>query len=314
MLSVTEVKRKLPKEFVDSLYEEYTPLTVDKILMGMSGERNTSLRVNTLKSNIYELMNLFKENNIKFERVSWYKDALEIKNVKEKELQKLPQYEKGDFYIQSLSSMVPPLVLSPKPGEHILDVTAAPGSKTTQIAALMQNKGEIIANELDKIRFKRLVFNIEKQGASIAKAINLRGELLYKEYNETFDKVLLDAPCSGEGRFQANDAKTYRQWSKKEVIKLSKLQKKLLKSAYLALKPNGILIYSTCTLNEEENEKVLDWAINNLKLKMLDINIEITGAKEAFTNNVDESIKKAIRILPTKSQEGFFIAKLQKIK
>ena len=190
MLSVTEVKRKLPKEFVDSLYEEYTPLTVDKILMGMSGERNTSLRVNTLKSNIYGLMNLFKENNIKFERVSWYKDALEIKNVKEKELQKLPQYEKGDFYIQSLSSMVPPLVLSPKPGEHILDVTAAPGSKTTQIAALMQNKGEIIANELDKIRFKRLAFNIEKQGASIAKAINLRGELLYKEYNETFDKVL----------------------------------------------------------------------------------------------------------------------------
>ena len=85
MLSVTEVKRKLPKEFVDSLYEEYTPLTVDKILMGMSGERNTSLRVNTLKSNIYELMNLFKENNIKFERVNWYKDALEIKNVKEKE-------------------------------------------------------------------------------------------------------------------------------------------------------------------------------------------------------------------------------------
>ena len=92
------------------------------------------------------------------------------------------------------------------------------------------------------------------------------------------------------------------------------MQKKLLKSAYLALKPNGILIYSTCTLNEEENEKVLDWAINNLKLKMLDINIEIKGTKEAFTNNVDESIKKAIRILPTKSQEGFFIAKLQKIK
>ena len=126
MLSILDVKKRLPKDFIDELYNTYTPLTVDKILSGMLGNRNTTLRVNNLKYNIQDLMKYFRENNIKFVRVQWYEDALVIKNANEKQIQKLDIYEKGFLYLQSLSSMLPPIVLNPKPGEKVLDLTAAP--------------------------------------------------------------------------------------------------------------------------------------------------------------------------------------------
>ena len=315
MLSVLEVKRKLPKAFVEMLYENYSPLTVDKILSGMSGERNTTLRVNTIKSNVQEIMNFLKESGIKFDRASWYSDALIMKNVSEKQIQQLEIYETGKVYLQSLSSMIPPLVLDPKENEKILDLTAAPGSKTTQMAAMMQNKGYILANELDAVRCERLKYNIEKQGAKIVEVNNGRGEAIGKKYEEYFDKVLLDAPCSGEGRFLATDARTYRSWSSKTVNELAKLQKKLFKSAYQALKPGGELVYSTCTLNREENEKILEWALtyseeNNMKIRLEPINLKLKNAISPISEKPD--INKAIRIIPTKETEGFFIAKLKK--
>ena len=181
MLSVLEVKRRLPKDFVEELYNNYSPLTVDKILSGMSGERNTTLRVNTLKANIQSIMSILKENAIKFDRVNWYNDALVIKNIAEKHMQKLDIYENGLIYLQSLSSMVPPVVLNPKENEKVLDLTAAPGSKTTQMAAMMNNKGYILANELDLLRCERLKFNVERQGATIVEVNSGRGEIIGKK-------------------------------------------------------------------------------------------------------------------------------------
>lgn len=312
MLSIQEARERLPEKFMENMYEMFSPGTVDKIVAGTISDRYTTLRVNTIKYNIQDLMRYFKENNIKFERVSWYNDALIIKNVKEKEIQKLDIYEKGYVYIQSLPSMVPPIVLNPKEGEKVLDLTAAPGSKTTQMAAAMNNNGQIVANELDKIRCERLKYNVNTQGASIVKVVNGRGELLGREYEDYFDKVLLDAPCSGEGRFDARSVITYKNWSEKTVRDLAKLQKKLFKSAYTALKQGGIMVYSTCTLNKEENEMVLEWALENLNVKLLDINIEIKDKIPAFNNEVNSSINKAIRILPSKTMEGFFVAKFVK--
>ena len=287
-------------------------MTVDKILLGMAVNRNTTLRVNTIKYNIQDLMTQLKINNIKFERVSWYNDGLVLKNRAEKDIQKLDIYNEGNIYIQSLSSMIPPLVLAPKSGDKVLDLTAAPGSKTTQLAALMKNTGEIIANELDTIRFERLKYNIEKQEATIVKSINSRGEKLGEKYPEYFDKVLLDVPCSGEGRFIINEPKTYRDWSMKKVNSLVKLQKKLLTSAYKALKKNGVMVYSTCTINKFENELILDWGIKNLGLKIVDINLAIKDSIHGDNEKLDKSIDKSMKILPSKSMEGFFIAKLKK--
>ena len=261
MISIQEARERLPEKFMDNLYEMFSPGTVDKIVAGMINDRYTTLRVNTIKYNIQDLMKYFKEENIKFERVFWYNDALILKNVKEKDVQKLDIYEKGYIYLQSLPSMIPPIVLKPNEGEKVLDLTAAPGSKTTQIAALMNNKGYILANELDKIRCERLKYNVNTQGSTIIDVVNGRGELLGREHENYFDKVLLDAPCSGEGRFDASSAITYKNWSERTVRDLAKLQKKLFKSAYTALKQGGVMVYSTCTLNKEENEMVLQWAL-----------------------------------------------------
>ncbi len=313
MPSITETKNRLPKEFVENLYTMFSPGVVDNIFRGIQEKRYTTLRVNTIKYNIQDLMKYFKEINIKFERVLWYKDALVIKNAGEKELQQLEIYKKGYIYLQSLSSMVPPLVLNPKEGEKVLDLTAAPGSKTTQISCLMNNKGYIMANELDKIRCERLRHNVETQGATIVDVLCGRGEKVGEQHKEQFDKVLLDTPCSGEGRFTIYNVQSYKTWSTKTVNDLVKMQKKLIKSAFDALKPGGTLVYSTCTLNKEENENILDWAIKNLGLKILDIDLEIKDALPAFNENMDKNVNKAIRLLPSKSMEGFFVSKLKKV-
>ena len=312
MISINEAKRKLPIDFIENIYELYDPLKVDQILQGMMNPRNTTIRVNTIKYNIQDLMRHFKEKNIKFERVLWYSDALIIKNATEKELQKLEIYEKGYIYLQSLSSMVPPLVLNPKKGEKVLDLTAAPGSKTTQMAALMENEGYILANELDKIRSERLQYNVKSQGAEIVEVINGRGEKIGNFYTEYFDKVLLDTPCSGEGRFWLGKPMTYKDWSLKKVNQLAKIQKKLFESAYKATKRNGIMVYSTCTINKEENEYILDWAVNNFDIKLLEINLNIKEAIKGDNTGLNSSIDKAIKILPSKNMEGFFVAKIKK--
>ena len=324
MISVNELRNKLPQDFIQEINSIYTTNFVDKILSGMTDKRLTTIRTNTIKTTIQELMNYLKENNIKYDRVLWYEDALIIKNANEKDLMKLEWFDQGMFYMQSLSSMVPALILEPKSNETILDMTAAPGSKTSQIAMLMKNQGKIVANELDKLRFERLKYNLEKQGAKIVEAINYRGESLWKRYPETFDRILLDAPCSGEGRFIGTSPETYKNWYLKDVMNCSRLQKKLIKSAYLSLKKGGILVYSTCTLNLAEDEDVLKYALENFDLELIDIDLKNTSSIKAKTDNndimiyndsenlYDKTIEKAIRIIPSKLMEGFFVAKLKK--
>lgn len=314
MISITDARNKLPSDFIDSLYENYSLGTVDQIIRGICSKRYVSIRVNTIKYDIQSLMNYFKKINIKFERVLFYKDALIIKNKTEKELQTLDIYEKGFFYMQSLSSMIPPLILEPKEGEKILDVTAAPGSKTTEIACLIKNTGYILANELDKIRCERLKYNVKHQGATCVEVINKRGEFIGKDNKEKFDKVLLDTPCSGEGRFDIKNVQTYKTWSYKNVLKLTKLQKKLFTSAYESLKIGGTLVYSTCTLNTQENENIVLWALSNFNLKLQ--KIEINNIKNSYKgfkieNNVE--LEKTIRIVPSEYMEGFYVAKFIKI-
>ena len=314
MVSITQIKNKLPEEFMDNLYEMFSPGTVDNILRGIAEKRFTTLRVNNLKYNIQDLMKYFKDINIKFDRVLWYKDALVIKNANEKDLQKLEIYKEGRIYLQSLPSMIPPLVLAPAEGNRVLDLTAAPGGKTTEMASLMNGKGYILANELDKLRCERLKYNVEMQGADIVEVINGRGEKIGENYKEQFDKVLLDAPCSGEGRFTIYNVQSYKQWSMKTVNELVKTQKKLFKSAYEALKPGGTLVYSTCTLNKLENEQIIDWALSNFNIKQERIDLDIKQAVPAFSNGFDKNVGKAIRILPSKDMEGFFVAKFTKIQ
>ena len=173
---------------------------------------------------------------------------------KQDEPGKHPFHAAGLYYIQEPSAMVPAEVLQAKPGEKILDLCAAPGGKSTQIAAAMENEGILISNEIHFKRAKALSENIERFGIQNAIVINERPEKLVQHFPNYFDKILVDAPCSGEGMFRKDD-NAIEFWSEDLVEKCSYTQRKLLSLAFQMLKPGGTLVYSTCTFSPEENEQ-----------------------------------------------------------
>lgn len=279
----------------------------------------TTLRVNTLKMTADELENALADA-APLERVPWYADAFIVKDTPLRALTKLPLYTQGTFYVQSLSSMIPPLILDPKPGDKVLDIAAAPGSKTTQMAALMQNQGEIIANDTSQNRIYRLQANLKIQGVTTARIVKSDGRSVWQSYPEYFDAVLVDAPCSMEGRFETNDPKSYEGWSLKKVRDLSMLQRWLLRSAISAAKVGGAIVYSTCTLSPEENEGVVDWILDKEKGKVALEEIKLPLAPfakalgEWLGKKFNPELSKAVRIYPSDTMEGFFVAKFRKLK
>jgi len=307
MATILEIKERLPKEFVNNLYEMFTPITVDNILKGIIEKRYTTLRVNTLKYNIQDLMKYFKEKNIKFERVLWYKDALIIKNANERDIKKLDIYEKGYIYIQSLPSMVPPLILEPKEGEKVLDLTAAPGSKTTQLASLMNGKGYILANELDKMRYEKLKYNVEKQGASCVYVMKKDSRQIDDFFS--FDQILLDAPCSGSGILNFNNKNLNKHFSLELIDKSAKIQLALLRKAIKVLKKNQEMVYSTCSILSKENEEIVSKVMSENKLEI--VPIEFEGIDDLPL--LPTKIKGTLCVCPNELYEGFFIAKIRKL-
>ncbi|MEA4882721.1 MAG: RsmB/NOP family class I SAM-dependent RNA methyltransferase [Clostridia bacterium] len=309
--SYKRLYQSLPAGFIESMAEQYGPRELDAILDGFMCKRPATLRVNALKADVREVMEAFRKQGVKHERAQWYADALIIRNKRERDLEQNELYTDGRVYLQSLSSMIPPLVMQPKPGWRVLDLTAAPGSKTTQIAALMGNEGYILANELNQIRGERLKFNIARQGAFIAEVRIGDGKRLEPDLAASFDAVLLDAPCSGVGLFSADSPVTFRAWSPRNVGSLVKEQRSLLRTAAWALRPGGILIYSTCTLTSEENEQNVAWALSKLGevavLMQEPVDLEITGAGVSTIRR-----DGCLLVLPSELYEGFFVAKMRK--
>lgn len=313
MNSVIKAKLKLPIDFIDELNEEFSSKMVEKILNGICEKRYTTFRINTLNTDIEEIRKSIELNNIEVEELDLNNTiAFIVKNKNENDLKKLDIYKEGKIYLQSISSMIPPIVLNPKENDKVLDLTAAPGSKTTQMAAMMNNKGSILANEIDKIRYERLRYNLNMQNVIIAETINKDGVLIGDLFKEEFDKVLLDAPCSGEGRFKIDDKDTYSKWSLKMKKELSKLQKELLESATKACKKGGKIVYSTCTLNKSEDEEIVDYAIKELGLELEEIDLKIKNTIHGNTKGLDKSIDKTIKIIPNKNTEGFYVARFIK--
>jgi tRNA (cytosine49-C5)-methyltransferase len=233
-------------------------------------------------------------------------------------LQETPCYRDGKIYVQSLSSMIPVLVLGPQPGETILDLTAAPGSKTTQISMMMHDEGKIVANDNHKTRFFRLKANVDQQRATNVELSLHYGEGFGRKFPERFDRVLLDAPCSAEGRFLATEPKSFGYWKPRKVNEMARKQRKLLFSAIHALKPGGVLVYSTCTFAPEENEALIHWAVEKFKgsLEVSDIRLPLPNRMLGLTawegKAFHPTTAKTLRILPDSVMEGFFVAKLTK--
>jgi NOL1/NOP2/sun family putative RNA methylase len=312
--SVGEARRRLPRDFIESIAATFPQHVAEQILRGMGARRATTLRVNTLRYDAPALLAFFRENAVKHRRVPWYPDAFVLAEATERDVEAWRCYADGGIYLQSLSSMIPAIALEPRPGECILDIAAAPGSKTTQMAALMGNEGRILANELSGVRAERLAYNVRLQGCRIVEVRVGRGEKIGEEMPEVFDRVLLDVPCSGEGRFVVFEPSTSRAWSMRNVAECARLQRRLFAAGAHALKPGGILVYSTCTLNLDENERMVQWAMENLPLEPQKLPVAIPGAFAGMTRGLDPRIALALRVFPDAQREGFFICRMTKKK
>lgn len=295
------MEKQIPQFLKDLLIEQYGEEISAKIENRYKVQRPVTLRANNLKTSLEKVKEKLDEAQIEYETISWYEKALIIKNVREEEIRKLEIYENGEIYLQSLSSMLPPIILEPKAGENILDMTAAPGGKTTEIAALTENKAYITACEKNKIRAERLKFNLQKQGVKSANIMVEDARKLSDYFS--FDKILLDAPCSGSGTENIFD----KNFSKELVERSVKFQEELLSKALKILKPGGEMVYSTCSILKQENEKVLERVLSkgNAQIEPITVqDIKILPSKIAGT----------ITVCPTENYEGFFIAKIKKLR
>jgi NOL1/NOP2/sun family putative RNA methylase len=289
----------------DSYHKNILGREYDAFVSALSRPQRKSIRVNTLKTGKEKVVEFLEKNKINFSPVPWYCDGL---FVDEKAELDTIEHQLGYYYVQNSSSMIPALALGPEPGESVLDLTAAPGSKTTQLAQLMQNTGVLVANEASHVRVKSLVINIQKCGVSNA-VVTRQDGVGYERNKERFDRILLDAPCSDIGTARKNPD-VIRRWSPDRVRNLSSLQKKLINSAYMCLKPGGVLVYSTCTTSLEENEGVVEWLLDRNQNVVLE-KINLVGLKTRM--GLTEKTKETIRLLPQDNDtESYFIAKVRK--
>lgn len=275
------------------------------------------IRCNTLKISTEKLVERLSK---KWKIIQPYPEHKEIMLVEQElmpgELGNAIEHILGYYYIQEVCSMMSVLALEPKPGEFVLDLCASPGSKTTQIAAKMENSGTLIANDFKMDRIAILASNLERCG--ITNSIVTRNDAVqlcsrFAANNIKFDKILLDAPCTGEGTLRSS-AKTFLMWNEKVINKMSRQQKKLLAYALKCLKVGGTLVYSTCTHGPEENESVVNFALKNFPVKVESVSLPLKcrpGLKNWDGESYDTEVQKTCRIYPQDNDsEGFFVSKM----
>lgn len=304
----------------DFLIEElkgsnYSDSEIELIVNGLNAKKITTFRVNRLKDNTESIKKVLENLDITYSENSNFPNSIILNDHYQKDgfdsstglkITSFSFYKEGHIYLQSLSSMLPVFLLDPHEKENILDMCAAPGSKTTMIQSITNNKVNLTAVELHKDRFEKLKYNCNKQGAN---ALLLNKNALDLDDMFKFDKILLDAPCSGSGTLDLSNNRYKTTFTKDLITKCVSVQKKLIKKSYKLLNSGGMLIYSTCSLLREENEDMVDFALKNgFDLDFCKINIKNNSFSEG--SSVNENV--FIKIFPDKFWEGFFVAKLHK--
>ena len=268
----------------------------DKLENAIDQEQIKCLRVNTLYLEPESLKeaypNIVNNNEIDY---SFYYDKNEY------DLGKSIEHFAGGIYIQDASAMLVTHLLNPQENERVIDLCAAPGGKATQASILMKNTGLVIANDYNEKRSEILSENVERLGITNTIVLNNNVDKIANHFGGYFDKVILDAPCSGEGMFRKNDL-SYLDWSIDKVHRCSEIQRELIMHAYSLLKKDGIMVYSTCTFEKEENEDIFQYLLDNSNASLINIK-EIEGAIRGI------DMKEAIRLYPSHFKgEGQFIA------
>ena len=318
---MSDCYQSLPEQFIERTTRVVPAELLDQVLESFCHKRPTTLRVNTLKSNKEQVASKLDNIGLDHHSPAWYPDAFILSGdpfATLGQVMETEMYKNGEIYVQNLSSMIPPLVLDPQPSSCILDIAAAPGSKTTQMAMMMNDTGEIIANDLSPIRIFKLKANLAGQGVTHTTTNRMPGQFLWKRFPHYFDKSLVDAPCSLEGTIYTERPKPYGMWSVHKIKDLSQRQRYLLRAAISATKVGGEIVYSTCTLAPEENEGVIDWILAKEKVELVPITIPGLVSYPGVTQwgnakPYDPRVTQCMRIYPTELMEGFFVAKLRKI-
>lgn len=302
-------------EIKDNFKERYEKLTDwDKFITCSTKFLRRSIRVNTLKISVEECKKKMSKNWM-LTAIPWCEEGFWIEHKKgRRDIGNTLEHQLGYIYVQEAASMIPPIVLDVKEGMNVLDMCASPGSKASQIAMYMGNKGVLIANDYKGMRIKSLGLNLQRCGVSNEIITLMPGH----QFKMEFDRVLVDAPCSGTGTIRKS-LKTLRIWNPKMIKRLAVTQKNLIEVGFENLKKDGILVYSTCTLEPEEDEEVVDYLLNKYdNAKLEEINIKGLKRSEPILEfegkKYNKEIKKIIRIWPQDNDtEGFFIAKIKKI-
>jgi len=290
-------------------------LEYDLLIDSWSKPLPEGFRVNTLKLPEEYILERLRKKNILFRKIPWARYGYVLD--KEFELSTTIEHMLGLIYLQGPVSMASVEALDPKPGEIILDMCAAPGSKSTQISQILQGRGVLIANDPVIDRCKALSSNLQRLGVYNVVVTTLDGRAFPKIVGEFFDRVLVDAPCSSLG-IVSKDWSVVRSWSIHNVIRLSRLQSQLLRAAFDCLKLGGALVYSTCTLTVEENELVVHNLLRSRSNAYIE-EVKLNGLRygEGLTewNNMklSDELSKSLRIYPYHNNaEGFYIVKIRK--
>ena len=286
-----------------------------------SVQLRSSIRINTLSPlSVVDIKAKLDAFGAELEPISWCPGSYHLLSDK-RALAESDLFQDGHVYIQNASSLIPALAMDPQPGERILDVCAAPGGKTSHIQALAGGEAQLIANDAMQPRLKKLDEVLGMFHVPGARITNFQGQFIDRHLDEMggeyFDRILLDAQCSGEGMLDLSRSDALRFWTVERVTKMSYLQQKMITAAWKVLKPGGVLIYSTCTFGPEENEGPVARHLKHnadAQIEAIDLAIDgrMPGLKSWDGQQFPEALQNAIRVRPSEFLEGFFVCRLRK--
>ena len=315
----------LPAWLCAKLCAQYGDAVAGRVMAGLACKRQVTLRANALKATREAVAGELDAAGVGWRSVSWYDDAFVLDaDRREDDVRALGSYERGELYLQSLSSMLPPLVLRPAGGTDFLDMCAAPGGKTTELCALgtgaAGSRGvHVTACEMNGGRADRLEHNLDKLGASSVQVMRCDARRL--DGLLSFDAVLLDAPCTGSGTARAGDERLATRLTPALAARVERSQRALVDKAAEVLKPGGTLVYSTCSVLMRENEAVVSWALaRHPDLEPVPVELPgcqldphgIHGGDPSALPTLPCSLPGALAVCPTALFEGFFVAALRK--
>jgi len=300
---------------LQSFFNMFSVEEMLQLLEANEKNRPITIRTNTLKSRRKELQDVLAERGVQLEAVPWSEEGLQVFTSRIP-IGATPEYLAGHYMIQSASSLTAVMALDPKPGERILDMCAAPGGKTTHIAAKMKNQGVLVANDINAERIAALTANLHRLGVKNCIWTNIDGKK-YKTYMAGFDRILLDAPCTGSGII-SRDPQIKIKKTKEDLRLLCKDQKELILSAIDSCADEGIIVYSTCSILVEENEDIIEYALSRRPVKLVATGLSdfgVQGFTKYLRRRYNASMVLTKRFYPhVYNMDGFFVAKLRKYK